>query len=79
MQPLHALVKNGRLTLDEPTTLPEGQVVALLPFDEILALVEDELGDQAAEPGFAFVAPPRTYKRPATVDARALIDELRSL
>lgn len=26
---MHALVKNGRLTLDEPTDLPEGTVVPL--------------------------------------------------
>jgi hypothetical protein len=29
MQPLKAQVKNGRLILDEPTELPEGEVVYL--------------------------------------------------
>jgi hypothetical protein len=33
MRPLKAHVKNGRLTLDEPTDLPEGQVVYLQQID----------------------------------------------
>lgn len=31
--PLKAHVKNGRLVLDEPTDLPEGEVVELVPAD----------------------------------------------
>jgi hypothetical protein len=31
MQPLRAHVRNGRLVLDEPTDLPEGQMVELVP------------------------------------------------
>ena len=34
MQALKAVVKNGRLVLDEPTKLPEGTEVELLSFDE---------------------------------------------
>ena len=33
MQPLKAHVHNGRLVLDEPTDLPEGEVVYLQPMD----------------------------------------------
>ena len=33
MQPLKAHVFNGRLVLDEPTDLPEGEVVYLQPVD----------------------------------------------
>jgi len=33
MQPLRAFVKNGRLVLDEPTDLPDGEVVYLQPVD----------------------------------------------
>jgi hypothetical protein len=33
VQPLKAHVKNGRLVLDEPTNLPEGEVVELVPAD----------------------------------------------
>jgi hypothetical protein len=34
MQPLKAHVKNGRLVLDEPTDLPEGEEIELVPLDE---------------------------------------------
>jgi hypothetical protein len=33
MQSLKARVHNGRLLLDEPTELPEGQIVELIPVD----------------------------------------------
>jgi hypothetical protein len=35
MQALKAHIHNGRLVLDEPTDLPEGEVVELIPFDEV--------------------------------------------
>ncbi len=35
MQALKAHVKGGRLVLDEPTDLPEGEVVELVPVDEL--------------------------------------------
>jgi len=34
MSPLRARVENGRLVLDEPTTLPEGTVIDLVADDE---------------------------------------------
>jgi hypothetical protein len=38
MQPLKAHVKNGKLVLDEPTDLPEGEVVYLHPVEsEVVA------------------------------------------
>lgn len=77
MQAYNALVKNGRLTLDTPTDLPDGQVVVLLPFDEIVALATDQLGDQD-DVGYAF-APPRQWRATRHVDARSLIDELRAM
>lgn len=39
MQSLKAHVHNGRLVLDEPTDLPEGEVVELVP-------VEDDFDDE---------------------------------
>jgi len=77
MQPFNAVVKNGRLTLDEPTDLAEGEVVVLLPLDELLASAE-AFGD---EDGVAFeIAPaPRRFTKVKPVDARSLLDELRSL
>ena len=35
MQGLRARVRNGRLVLDEPTDLPEGAEVELMPVDEL--------------------------------------------
>jgi hypothetical protein len=46
MQPFKAHVKNGRLVLDEPTDLPEGDVIELLPADEVYANGADDLDDE---------------------------------
>src|SRR5450432_2856896 len=46
MQPLKAHVHNGRLLLDEPTDLPEGEEVELVPLDEVLARGGDYLDDE---------------------------------
>ncbi len=78
MQPLNAVVKNGRLTLDEPTDLPEGQVVVLLSLEEILASAE-EVGSHDDGPAMSLMLAPREWKAPPVVDARALLDELRSM
>jgi hypothetical protein len=45
MQPVKAHVKNGRLVVDEPTDRPEGDVVELVPLDEVLAHGGDYLDD----------------------------------
>lgn len=42
MRPLQARVENGRLVLDEPTTLPEGTVVDLVADDEGDDLTDEE-------------------------------------
>jgi hypothetical protein len=46
MQPLSARVRNGRLLLDEPTDLPEGDVVDLVQLDEALASGGDDLDEE---------------------------------
>lgn len=46
MQPLVAHVRNGRLLLDEPTDLPDGNVVELVQLDEVLANGGDDLDDE---------------------------------
>ncbi len=43
MQPLKAQVRNGHLVLDEPTDLPEGEVVYLVPAEEAY---DDQLDDE---------------------------------
>jgi hypothetical protein len=45
MQPIRAHVKNGRLMLDEPTTLPEGQVVYLQPIEGLVVTVAEDRDD----------------------------------
>lgn len=46
MQPLKAQVRNGRLVLDVPTDLPEGEVVELVKLNDVLAYGGDELDDE---------------------------------
>jgi len=79
MQPLKARVHNGRLVLDEPTDLPEGEVIELVPLDEMLARGGDYLDDeerarlhQSIERGFEDV------KAGRTLDAREVIARLRA-
>jgi hypothetical protein len=45
MSALKARVENGRIKLDEPTDLPDGQIVELVPLDEVIATDGDELDD----------------------------------
>ena len=79
MHAIKARVENGRLKLDEPTDLPEGQVVDLVSLDEVLLNGGDDLDaqDRAAlhesiREGIADMEAGRT------VDARAAIAELGS-
>lgn len=46
MQPLKAHVHNGRLVLDEPTNLPEGEVVYLQPMAAIVGDGDDDFEDE---------------------------------
>jgi hypothetical protein len=79
MPPLKAHVHNGRLVLDEPTDLPEGEVVELVPVDEVLARGGDYLDDaeraqlhQSVERGLEDV------KAGRTVDALDVVERLRA-
>ena len=78
-QPLKAQVFNGRLVLDEPTDLPDGEVVELVPVDEVLARGGDYLDDEerkrldaSIDRGLADV------KAGRTVEASSVIDKLRA-
>lgn len=81
MQPFQAVVKNGRIVLDQPTDLPEGEVVTLIALEELLAEAEsgEVDGMDGDEPIFRFELPQRAWRQPKTMDARALLDELKSL
>ena len=80
MRALKAHVKGGRLVLDEPTDLPDGTEVELVPVDdEVLASGGDYLDDEerrrlhdSIERGLEDVRAGRT------VDARDVIAELRA-
>jgi hypothetical protein len=79
MRLLEAHVLNGRLVLDEPTELPEGEVVELVPLDEVLARGGDYLDaeererlHQSIERGLEDVRAGRT------ADARQVLEELRA-
>jgi hypothetical protein len=43
MTPLKAHVKNGRLVMDEPTELPEGEVICLRPAEAVVG--DDDFRD----------------------------------
>ena len=73
MQPLKARVKNGRLVLDEPTDLSEGEVVDLVPVvgddltDTDRAALHDSLEESVEQ-----------MKRGELIDADIAIAELRA-
>ncbi|HSM91864.1 MAG TPA: hypothetical protein VLT47_03195 [Anaeromyxobacteraceae bacterium] len=46
---IKAHVKDGRLVLDEPTDLPNGEVVELVPLDDVLACGGDYLDTEERE------------------------------
>jgi hypothetical protein len=79
MQPLKAHVHNGRLVLDEPANLPEGEVVELVPLDEVLATGSDYLDDEEQERLHASIERGlEDVKAGRTVGARQVIESLRA-
>jgi hypothetical protein len=79
MHALKAHVHNGRLVLDEPTDLPEGEVVELVPLDEVLANGGDYLDDEERERLHASIHRGiEDVKAGRTVDAEQLIGRLRA-
>ncbi len=77
MHALKAIVRNGRLLVDEPTDLPDGTEVELLPVDEdfdpeerarLLQAIDDGIDDvERGEhmDGFEFVAQMRARREAA--------------
>lgn len=73
MSPLKAQVRNGRIVLDEPTTLPDGTVIDLVADDE-----GDDLTDQERQAlhetlSASWKSGEDGHLRPAS----AILDELR--
>lgn len=79
MQPLKAHVRHGRLVLDEPTDLPEGEVVELVPLDTVLANGGDDLDDEErAALHEALREGIEQMKRGELIDADEAMAELRA-
>jgi hypothetical protein len=73
MSTVRAHVKNGRLVVDEPTGLPEGTEVELLPVDDV-----DELDPEDRAKLYGFLAESiRTHVPGTGTPAEALLAELR--
>ncbi len=80
MQPLKAQVQNGRLLLDEPTDLPDGEVVELVPVDEVLARGGDYLDDEERERLHAALeVSVKQAEQGQLIDADEVMAELRAL
>jgi hypothetical protein len=79
MQPLRATVHNGRLVLDEPTDLPDGEVVELIPVDDVLASGGDDLNEEEREQLHQSIQESIDQMKAGNlIDAEAALAELRS-
>ncbi len=79
MTPLRARVQKGRLLLDEPTTRPDGEVVELVPLDEVLASGGDYLDEAERSALREELAESVTEARAGRlIDADDVLDELRA-
>jgi hypothetical protein len=79
MRALKAHVKAGRLVLDEPTELPEGEVVELVPLDEVLANGGDYLdGEERERLHQSLRESIRQMRAGQAVDAATALAELRA-
>ena len=73
MSPLRARVENGRLVLDEPTTLPEGTTIDLVADDESDDLTDVERRALHEALSLSWESAEAGRLRPAS----AILDELR--
>ena len=79
MRALKAQVRGGRLVLDEPTDLPEGEEVELVPLDEVLVSGGDYLDDEERKRLHESLRESiRQMKAGQTVNAAAALAELRA-
>jgi hypothetical protein len=80
MQAVKAIVRNGRLVVNEPTDLPEGEVVELVPLDEVLASGGDYLDDEErAALHRELVASVIETEADNLIDADRVLAELRAM
>ena len=79
MQPLKAHVINGRLLLDEPTDRPDGEVVELIPLDEVLADDDELTEEERAEIRAELEASLAEANEANLIDADVALAELRAM
>lgn len=72
-QPLRARVRNGRLVLDEPTDLPEGDEVELVPAD-----VDDMDDDERAALHESLTVSLDQMKKGQLIDGDEVLARLRA-
>jgi hypothetical protein len=78
MQPLKAHVHNGRLVLDEPTDLPEGEVIELVALDDALARGDGLDEGERARLHEALHESIEQMKAGQTIDAAEALADLRA-
>ncbi len=79
MRALKAHVRGGRLVLDEPTDLPEGEVIELVPLDEVLESGGDYLDEEERQRLHESIERGLEDMRAGrTVDAEQVIAKLRA-
>ncbi|HYU14522.1 MAG TPA: hypothetical protein VEL05_00555 [Candidatus Acidoferrum sp.] len=79
MSAIKAHVKNGRIVVDEPTDLPDGEVIDLVPLDEVLARGGDYLDQEDRERLHQSLRESiEQMKAGQTIDADAALAELRA-
>lgn len=78
MQALKARVRDGRLVLDEPTDLPEGEVVDLVVLDDRLASGDGLDDDERERLHRSIDRGMEDVRVGRTVDAREVVAGLRA-
>ena len=79
MRTLRAHVREGRLVLDEPTDLPEGEEITLVPLDGVLLGGGDSLDDGERERLHESLRESlRQLEAGQTIDAATALAELRT-
>ena len=80
MSPHKAVVKNGRLIMDEPTDLPDGEVVEFVSIEDVIAQGGDDLDDiERAALHAELKASLADAKSGNLVDAETVLAELRAM
>ena len=79
MHAMKARVENGRLKLDEPTDLPEGELVDVVLLDEVFLNGGDDLDDEErAALDESIREGIEDMEAGRTIDAKTAIAQLRS-